>query len=109
MVVLAAIGAGITVPGRRPALRSLRRPDVLRPLAGADGYLAYTSGWFPEALGITLVVASATYLVDMHPFTWSKGLDETLNLLFCRRAPASGSAVRERILPIPWLRSPTAE
>jgi hypothetical protein len=29
------------------------------------GYLAYKSGWFPKALGIVLVVASVSYLVDM--------------------------------------------
>lgn len=29
------------------------------------GYLAYRSGWFPKALGVTLIVAAAAYLVDM--------------------------------------------
>jgi hypothetical protein len=29
------------------------------------GYLAYKSGWFPKVLGIALVVATVTYLVDM--------------------------------------------
>jgi len=29
------------------------------------GYLAYKSGWFPKALGIALVMATVTYLVDM--------------------------------------------
>jgi len=29
------------------------------------GYLAYKSGWFPKALGVVLVVASVSYLVDM--------------------------------------------
>jgi hypothetical protein len=29
------------------------------------GYLAYKSGWFPKALGIALVVACASYLVDL--------------------------------------------
>jgi hypothetical protein len=29
------------------------------------GYLAYKSGWFPKALGIVLVVASVSYLVDV--------------------------------------------
>jgi hypothetical protein len=28
------------------------------------GYLAYKSGWFPKALGIVLVVACISYLVD---------------------------------------------
>jgi hypothetical protein len=28
------------------------------------GYLAYRSGWFPKALGVVLVAASASYLVD---------------------------------------------
>ena len=29
------------------------------------GYLAYRSGWFPRALGVTLIVGGACYLVDM--------------------------------------------
>ncbi len=29
------------------------------------GYLAYKSGWFPKALGIVLIVASISYLVDV--------------------------------------------
>jgi len=29
------------------------------------GYLAYTSGWFPKALGIVLVAACVSYLLDM--------------------------------------------
>lgn len=29
------------------------------------GYLAYTSGWFPKALGVLLIVACACYLVDV--------------------------------------------
>ena len=29
------------------------------------GYLAYKSGWFPKVLGIALVVASVSYLVDV--------------------------------------------
>ena len=29
------------------------------------GYLAYRSGWFPKALGVTLIVGGACYLVDM--------------------------------------------
>ncbi len=29
------------------------------------GYLAYKSGWFPKALGIVLIVASVSYLVDV--------------------------------------------
>ena len=29
------------------------------------GYLAYKSGWFPKALGVVLVVASVSYLVDV--------------------------------------------
>ena len=29
------------------------------------GYLAYKSGWFPRALGVTLIVGGACYLVDM--------------------------------------------
>jgi len=29
------------------------------------GYLAYRSGWFPKALGVVLVAASASYLVDL--------------------------------------------
>ncbi|TME86473.1 MAG: DUF4386 domain-containing protein [Chloroflexi bacterium] len=29
------------------------------------GYLAYKSGWFPKALGVTLIVGGACYLVDM--------------------------------------------
>jgi hypothetical protein len=29
------------------------------------GYLAYRSGWFPKALGIVLVAACASYLVDL--------------------------------------------
>jgi len=29
------------------------------------GYLAYRSGWFPKALGVVLVAACASYLVDM--------------------------------------------
>jgi len=29
------------------------------------GYLAYRSGWFPKALGVVLIAASACYLVDM--------------------------------------------
>jgi hypothetical protein len=29
------------------------------------GYLAYRSGWFPKALGVVLIAASACYLVDL--------------------------------------------
>jgi hypothetical protein len=29
------------------------------------GYLAYKSGWFPKALGVLLVVAAVSALVDM--------------------------------------------
>ena len=29
------------------------------------GYLAYQSGWFPKALGVVLVAACASYLVDL--------------------------------------------
>ncbi len=29
------------------------------------GYLAYRSGWFPKALGIVLVAAAASYIVDL--------------------------------------------
>ena len=29
------------------------------------GYLAYKSGWFPKTLGVVLIVASVSYLVDM--------------------------------------------
>ncbi|HEY8802430.1 MAG TPA: DUF4386 domain-containing protein [Candidatus Dormibacteraeota bacterium] len=29
------------------------------------GYLAYRSGWFPKTLGVVLVAASASYLVDL--------------------------------------------
>jgi hypothetical protein len=29
------------------------------------GYLAYKSGWFPKALGVTLIVGSACYIVDL--------------------------------------------
>ena len=29
------------------------------------GYLAYKSGWFPKALGITLIVGAVCYLVDL--------------------------------------------
>jgi hypothetical protein len=29
------------------------------------GYLAYRSGWFPKALGVVLVAACASYLVDL--------------------------------------------
>jgi hypothetical protein len=29
------------------------------------GYLAYRSGWFPRALGVLLIAACASYLVDM--------------------------------------------
>ena len=29
------------------------------------GYLAYKSGWFPRALGVTLIVGGACYLIDM--------------------------------------------
>jgi hypothetical protein len=29
------------------------------------GYLAYKSGWFPKALGVVLVAASASYVVDL--------------------------------------------
>ena len=29
------------------------------------GYLAYRSGWFPKALGVVLVAAAASYLVDL--------------------------------------------
>jgi hypothetical protein len=29
------------------------------------GYLAYRSGWFPKALGVVLVAASASYIVDL--------------------------------------------
>jgi hypothetical protein len=29
------------------------------------GYLAYRSGWFPRALGVVLVAACASYLVDL--------------------------------------------
>jgi hypothetical protein len=29
------------------------------------GYLAYKSGWFPKALGILLILACASYLVDL--------------------------------------------
>jgi hypothetical protein len=29
------------------------------------GYLAYRSGWFPKALGVVLIAAAASYLVDV--------------------------------------------
>ena len=29
------------------------------------GYLAYRSGWFPKALGVVLVAAAASYLIDL--------------------------------------------
>jgi hypothetical protein len=29
------------------------------------GYLAYRSGWFPKALGVVLVAAAASYIVDL--------------------------------------------
>ncbi|MEO9230877.1 MAG: DUF4386 domain-containing protein [Devosia sp.] len=29
------------------------------------GYLAFTSGWFPKALGVALVVAAGCYLIDL--------------------------------------------
>jgi hypothetical protein len=29
------------------------------------GYLAYRSGWFPKALGVVLIAAAASYLVDL--------------------------------------------
>jgi hypothetical protein len=29
------------------------------------GYLAYRSGWFPKALGIVLIAAAASYIVDL--------------------------------------------
>jgi hypothetical protein len=29
------------------------------------GYLAYRSGWFPKALGVVLIAASASYIVDL--------------------------------------------
>jgi hypothetical protein len=29
------------------------------------GYLAYRSGWFPKALGVVLIAAAASYIVDL--------------------------------------------
>ena len=91
MVVLAAIGAGITM------LNGVFRFESLRVATGEVGaasnslalllldtqhygvliaqifmglwlvpmgYLAYKSGWFPKALGVLLVVGGASYLVD---------------------------------------------
>ena len=91
MVVLAAIGAGITM------LNGVFRFESLRVATGEVGpasnslalllldtqhygvliaqvffglwlvplgYLAYKSGWFPKALGVLLIVGGACYLVD---------------------------------------------
>jgi len=41
------------------------RANLSSPVAVPLGYLAYTSGMFPEALGVVLIVGGLAYLVDM--------------------------------------------
>ncbi len=98
MVVLAAIGAGITCLNAGFEFEALRAATGAVNLAvfgttGANalvlllvdahhygififqifsalwlapmGYLAYKSGWFPRALGVMLVAACASYIVDL--------------------------------------------
>jgi hypothetical protein len=98
MVVLVAIGAGITMLNAVFEFEALRVATGAVNLAGFGlpgsnalalllidaqhyglliasiffglwlvplGYLAYKSGWFPKALGVTLIVGGACYLVDM--------------------------------------------
>src|SRR5438067_9102942 len=98
MVVLVAIGAGITMLNAVFEFEALRVATGAVNLAGFGaagsnalalllvdaqhyglliasiffglwlvplGYLAYRSGWFPRALGVTLIVGGACYLVDM--------------------------------------------
>ncbi len=45
------------------------------------GYLAYRSGWFPKALGVALIVASASYLVDMFAAFLLPGFDKQIHVL----------------------------
>jgi hypothetical protein len=45
------------------------------------GYLAYKSGWFPKALGVVLIVASACYLVDMLAAFLVPGFDQKIHAL----------------------------
>jgi hypothetical protein len=45
------------------------------------GYLAYKSGWFPKSLGIVLVVASVSYLVDMLAAFLIPGLDKQIHVV----------------------------
>jgi hypothetical protein len=45
------------------------------------GYLAYTSGWFPKALGVLLVVGGGCYLVDLLALFLVPDLSQTINSL----------------------------
>jgi hypothetical protein len=45
------------------------------------GYLAYRSGWFPKALGVTLVVGGVCYLVDLLALFLVPNFDQTINTL----------------------------
>jgi Domain of unknown function (DUF4386) len=106
MVVLAAIGAGITM------LNGVFRFESLRVATGdvgaasnslalllldtqhygvliaqvffglwlmPMGYLAYKSGWFPKALGVLLVVGGACYLVDTLALFLAPGFGEAIS------------------------------
>ena len=105
MVVLAAIGAGITM------LNGVFRFESLRVATGEVGaatdslalllldtqhygvliaqvffglwlvplgYLAYKSGWFPKALGVLLIVGGACYLVDTLALFLAPGFGEAI-------------------------------
>ena len=43
------------------------------------GYLAYKSGWFPKTLGVVLIAASATYLLDMLAAFLIPGVDKQIH------------------------------
>jgi hypothetical protein len=43
------------------------------------GYLAYTSGWFPKALGVLLIVGCGSYLVDSLTAFLFPGLAKTIH------------------------------
>jgi uncharacterized protein DUF4386 len=56
------------------------------------GYLAYRSGWFPKALGVVLVAACASYLVDV---------------LAAFLAPDLGKAVHGYLIILPAVAEPS--
>jgi hypothetical protein len=106
MVVLAAIGAGITM------LNGVFRFESMRVATGEVGaasdslalllldtqhygvliaqvffglwlvpmgYLVYKSGWFPKALGVLLIVGGASYLVDTFALFLIPGFGEAIS------------------------------